>query len=298
MKVSFGYELETTPIDDGVLTGEVLPALENAFTEFLIPILFTNRCSESRHLRVELQVRRRLVFSGISARPDDLPIMDLRCTKLDAQGNDCSVILGELTLFLEDRRLSDEDDVRDSLAEGMENDSFLDADSRIVRVSYVDLDILDTGVDYGQQPIQAEPRSVNALLVGFVIAAAGTILLGGLVAYRRRRQRQFAGISITSIACDPPSDTERGTGDPSPTSSNENKATDDSEADPSESSVYLENETSTPASKPAAKPSGSLLDDSSPIDQAVSPSDSSIYLSETGSLTSPQAQQAPNHRFL
>lgn len=70
--VSYGYELETTPISQSTLQNEVLPALKDGFVNSLLPDLFSNQCAGgTRRLQ---GVRRFLQILGISARPDDVPL--------------------------------------------------------------------------------------------------------------------------------------------------------------------------------------------------------------------------------
>jgi len=306
--VSFGYELETTTVDDFDLVQEVLPPLEAAFTNYLLPLLFEGECSDDDGVVASVSssgsslghrgLRRLGQFVGISALPDDLPILDVVCSKaLKAEGNVCTVMLGELRLYLnEDRRLSVESDVKDALKEGMENNAFNSAEERIVRVGYLDLASVDTSIQGGGN---GNPPSggggVNSILVGFVVvAAAGTILIGVLFAYRRRSRNQQHNMAFplnsgfsSSLPDTPDSGASsknsmianRGTG----LGQTENAAADEA----STTSVYLEGSDAGGGGGSALPPSAltqAIDDDDNQIYNLRSPTDDSVYIEENGDL--------------
>lgn len=294
--VSFGYELETTPVSETVLQEEILPTLEHAFNDFLVPLLFADQCSGRRSLS------RRLGYVGISARPDDLPIVDVVCGTLKDEGNRCRVILGELSLYLDSRRLNEEDEIREYLKRGMKDDEFVGAEERIVRVSYVDLSTVDTSVTFGQGPEDSsDEEGVNALLVGFVSAFAGTILIGGILAYRRRRKKEHDGaVSVHSgpESLHQNSLTEKGSNETDPHNGTEEDDDGEEEAASSTASVYLEHDTPS-----TLKMTDSMLD-STTLDNTIlgvqSPTDSEVYLdSPLGSLPDKIAKKnSADLRFL
>jgi hypothetical protein len=63
--VQFAYEVETTPgVDKAEINLDIIPQIEKAILNSVLPELFADTCSEGR-------LRRRLALSGISTRPSD-----------------------------------------------------------------------------------------------------------------------------------------------------------------------------------------------------------------------------------
>ena len=213
--VSYGYELETVPsTTENQLITEVLPALEEAFTQFLLPVLAVEECGSRRKL-LDVPVvslgrtgNRRLqvsTFVGISSRPDDVVVEGLACfTPNRGADNQCRLMYGELSLYFNDttgnevrrgrtaRFLDENEDlVRQALKGGMEDDEFLYADDRIVRVTYVDdIDTIINDINGG-----SDLEASNGVVVGWVVAAtvAGALLVGAAAYKRRRHQQEAAG---------------------------------------------------------------------------------------------------------
>ena len=184
--VTFFYEVEVfTSNDPDVLEREVLPALETSFNDFMLPELFSGECS----VRRKLKQRRRLALVGISARPDDRIRDDMVCeTLVELAGDTCKRVLGQLTLYSdEDRLLTDEDTVRSILREGMEDGSFNDVHSRIVRVSYAEIEDEDNAPSLETEDLGAE-EGLSNLGIGMLSAAGALVVVFfATVTYRRRR---------------------------------------------------------------------------------------------------------------
>jgi hypothetical protein len=185
--VEFGYELETGPSVEGKMVDGVLPALENKFNSFLLPVVFPSECGGSDGSTRDQSI------VGITARPDDQILEEFGCRQVEVAGNICKVVLGELTLFTgEGRRLEIGDLILEALRSGMEDGSFVVAHTSIKRVSFVELGDIFAGLG------GAEPSSIgtsdsignndNGLMVGLVFAAVGAALLvvGALVYHRRK----------------------------------------------------------------------------------------------------------------
>jgi hypothetical protein len=68
--ITFGYELE---YEQGYTESEIISDLENAFTEYILPLLFASQCLEQRRV---LTTFRRLETVGVSKRPDDVVLQD------------------------------------------------------------------------------------------------------------------------------------------------------------------------------------------------------------------------------
>ena len=67
--VGFSYELEVSGADqsDDSIQENIMPSLEKAIVDSILPTLFADQCGSTRRLRVS----RRLEVVGISKYPDD-----------------------------------------------------------------------------------------------------------------------------------------------------------------------------------------------------------------------------------
>jgi hypothetical protein len=181
--VEFGYELETNPSVEGKLEDDVLPVLENIFNTFLLPVVFPSECGRSDGSTQDLFIL------GITTRPDDQILEEFECRQVEVAGNICRVVLGELTIFIDDeRRREVRDLILETLRSGMEDDSFVVTHKSIERVSFVELGDLYAGLEVGEPSSSIGGNNNDGLRVGLVLAAAGAALLViGALVYRRRK---------------------------------------------------------------------------------------------------------------
>jgi hypothetical protein len=207
--VNFGYELETSEISDEYLMDEVLPALEVQFNDLILPAIFPLTCNATlaNATTSTRRSRRRLVVTGISARPDDEPIStnDVSCLFLSFTDSECRLVRGMLTLFVADYQPSDSAQVRDALKAAMNDNSFADVNPSIRRVAYVevqdDSEQSPTDPDAEQDGKDIDGNSSytdsNSLLVGLVVAGAGGICIAAAaVTYARIARKDAAPDSI------------------------------------------------------------------------------------------------------
>ena len=85
--IEFTYELETTQGDQSYVESQVLPVLEQAMVDSILPVIFA-QCGSRRSLRVE----RRLQVVGVSKNPPDL-ILPSSQGKLMVRGQTLQVSL-------------------------------------------------------------------------------------------------------------------------------------------------------------------------------------------------------------
>jgi len=193
LTVGYGYELETDPVTAGELTQQVIPALEIAFNNFLLPDLFPGICAQVA------AGRRRLAVQGISTMPDDRPQFGIPCqTPKTETGNDCVYIRGQLMIFTDEigTRQQYIDTIKSGLKLGMTNGAFNDAQESIVKVTYVEAD--SDGMPLDNRPTVSptlapdEDRGIdeasdddrNLLLPLLLVAGAVLIVVTGVVTYR------------------------------------------------------------------------------------------------------------------
>ena len=138
--LDYGYELETRPDEiPGSMSAIVLPPLEVAFNNFLLPELFPQNCSNDGAIPI-----RGLLVLGISALPADEPRPEVVCKGPTAPGNSCLFMRGSLIAFVDENEDLEplEDRVRARLKVGMDANAFVSTHPSIVRVTYV-----ETGID-------------------------------------------------------------------------------------------------------------------------------------------------------
>jgi hypothetical protein len=194
--VSWKYSVELTDdVSESEFTSVLLPELEIAMNNALIPTLFDVDCRR-RHLTT-----RRLQgnIAGISARPNDSMEPDVPCT-----GSNCFGVLGMLTLFLDTktaRRTLQESSshiemVRTAIEEKMDAGMFNDATGPILNVTWVNDDD-ESGLEGGggddsgggDTSDKSSPSSVNGPVIGWVVGVSGVFLLAVAAAVNERRRR-------------------------------------------------------------------------------------------------------------
>ena len=307
--VSFGYELETVSVGEEELLFEVLPALEVAFSDYLLPFIDPGRCAavSSRRLFLYSNTNEQsdmLEVIGISSRPDDLRVNS--CSELSVPDDKCSIFRGELSLYVIDIAANSAvvAATRENLIVGFENGAFNDADERIVRVSFVDLSQREPA-----NPIESEEEppgnatggSSNTILIAVVtiVAAIVLLLLGAAVMYRRRsdsvdtHRRQFEVMADDDA--DHMIDTGSDMGIPDQIAlesiKEEKPALDDSDAELGSerqedsqpfvtevSSLYLEQQADGELVVKTTCPTASIFSESDDAADRISPSDSSVYM--------------------
>ena len=120
--VDFEYQVEYSSVDD---IDAKVAALEVQMVDYLLPQLFPDLCEAERRRLADTVL-------GISAKPDDKIDQDAECTDLEDENNECVVVNGALTLYVDhdagdnERRLQTYvDNVLDTLEQGMEDDAFV-----------------------------------------------------------------------------------------------------------------------------------------------------------------------------
>ena len=181
--LEYGYEVETNPESStGTLSTVVLPPLEVAFNNFLLPTVFPQLCNNLFESR-----RRLLRVVGLSAVPSDEPQPEITCTMATKPGNSCFFVRGSLILFAdqEDQDMGAVNQlVRDRLKLGMDSDAFLSAHSSIVRVTYVDTG--SNGLPTNGEGLEDKDDADKNLVLPIALASAAVFLMAiGIVVSRR-----------------------------------------------------------------------------------------------------------------
>lgn len=185
INVDFSYELETT---SGDVVNEIIPALEKAFNDRILPYLFGLECSVLAESVLGSA-------AGMSARPDDSILRDISCSKKDVDTDDCVVVKGGLTVFIPAAMGKEDEnviiaDVISVLQQGMQNGGFNYVNKGVVRVTYVEIEAQNPsqGEKAGGSVQVADTSRNNGLVYGVVAGAATCVIASVVFIYNRRRK--------------------------------------------------------------------------------------------------------------
>jgi len=126
--VNYAYELEYAAEGD---LDDIQPDLEFAINDKIIPLLMSEADS---------------TVVGVSSTPQDQVLESIKCSQQEV-GNNCFLVKGALTLFLqEDAEIGDEEQVAsNAIKSGMDNDEFVSSNINIHDVRYVQTPLTDPG---------------------------------------------------------------------------------------------------------------------------------------------------------
>jgi hypothetical protein len=130
--VRFTYELETKA---GTAAHDVLPSLEKAFSDAILPELFAEQCHSPYGNTVQ---QNPLDVTGVSTKPDDIVLPSLACGQANYGNSTCVVVHGELTLFVVGTSGDAQTQIVTILKDRTKTDVFLSAHDGIKRVTLVD----------------------------------------------------------------------------------------------------------------------------------------------------------------
>jgi len=191
--VDFGYELE---VSSGDIDSEILPALESSFSNSILPQFFPEACPVANSGRRRQRRRLTTTTTAVSSRPNDVVLTDVKCSTQHDQSNQCVVVEGEMTIYLQGDTGDQEERLLTVIKDGMENGDFTGAHEGVVRVSYVEIGT-GTTPGAGTEPTVTPAVSIadqggrsNAPLI-YGLVGVGTVLLVGMAAilWRKRGDR-------------------------------------------------------------------------------------------------------------
>ncbi|GKY91294.1 hypothetical protein MPSEU_000101800 [Mayamaea pseudoterrestris] len=305
--VVFGYALETISIGDDELLYEVMPTLEVAFNDFLLPFLDPDHCQLNTRQLSHIDERHLLAVIGISSHPDDLRVEP--CSQKMNVGNNCSVFRGELSLYMVGFAATSAVvvETKKHLIVGFNVGAFDSADARIVRVSYVDLAQGEGSTNpiesQEEPPTQAEGKSRLALIsVLTVFAVLALLVFGATIAYRHNAEESSQRRQFEAMLDDADDDVNHmvDTGEVGIPEQialqavmEEEHALDDSDAELGSdrmeerqpyitevSSLYLEKQADGELVVKTTCPTTSNFSESEDPMECISPSDSSVYMED------------------
>uniref|UniRef100_A0A7R9WMT4 Uncharacterized protein n=1 Tax=Pseudictyota dubia TaxID=2749911 RepID=A0A7R9WMT4_9STRA len=206
-EVYYDYEVET---NTAAVQNDLIPAVEKAINDVLLPVLFSDLCSDGENARRTLLDRkvattglrgvRRLEAQMVALSPnppDMLQTADV-CANEDkiGPGNSCSVVRGRLSIYgvfttegdLSRTRAA----VTDAIRLGMEGDALVASHPSIVRLFFVQR---NTTIPQMENPNQVQSVDVRADGGGafpWVIAASivSLVIVGSVLGWRKLRKNQ------------------------------------------------------------------------------------------------------------
>jgi hypothetical protein len=200
--VSFQYGVELTQdTSESELTSMLLPDLESALNDAILPTLFAACATNSTRRRsLSVPTYRQLLTSimGISTRPFDSVGADIPCL-----GANCFGVQGTLTVFLAKnttrRTLQEESHetmIRQALRDDMDTGSFNNVAESIINVTWIDDGLDGSGeapnpppATNGENSNQSTSRD-NSQVVGWTVSAGAVAFLVAVVVVAARRRRR------------------------------------------------------------------------------------------------------------
>lgn len=133
--VNYFYEVETLPDTPASnMSSEILPKLEVAFIDALLPSLFDDCVIQGRSRNLVDGTSNEGML-GISAFPSDV-VTNAGCEE-ETNGNNCVFVDGRLSLFVDGAPALHSEIALETLKNGMESDQFLSADPALQKVTFV-----------------------------------------------------------------------------------------------------------------------------------------------------------------
>jgi hypothetical protein len=191
--VNWKYAVSLTDdVSESDFTSSLLPQLETAMNNALLPTLF--ECPQRER---QLRDLRRLAGTviGITAKPTDTIEADVPCS-----GSNCHGLLGMLTLFLDSSARRDLQDtsshivaVRTAMKDNMDAGKFNSEFGPILTVTWVS-DDGESGLENPgtTAPSDTPSSGANSYLVAWITGSIGfaVLIVGGVLYSKRRRDLQ------------------------------------------------------------------------------------------------------------
>jgi len=204
--VDYDYEVETTATEQSNL----VPAVERAINNALLPLLFSDLCSDdenTRRMLLEEGIRldgqsgiRRLQTEIVALSPNPLDSIQTGDICLNegsiGPGNSCSVIRGRLSLYgvfpTQDSIARSRAEVISAIRLGMEDDAFVSVHPSIVRLFFVERNTTIPQIESPNQVRSVEIRADSDGPFPWVVAAsvASLVIFGTVVGWRKLRRNK------------------------------------------------------------------------------------------------------------
>eukprot|EP00550_Attheya_septentrionalis_P000096 CAMPEP_0198289186 /NCGR_PEP_ID=MMETSP1449-20131203/7469_1 /TAXON_ID=420275 /ORGANISM="Attheya septentrionalis, Strain CCMP2084" /LENGTH=649 /DNA_ID=CAMNT_0043987483 /DNA_START=219 /DNA_END=2168 /DNA_ORIENTATION=+ len=201
LMVRYLYEMQLDPneVQMNQVRSQVVPEVENAITNTLLPVLFQEACnpSSSNNLsRMLTQQRRRLdktALVGFNSRPVDVISTDAVCQSSDPQDSTfCVLVNGSLLLYSNETNANltaFETDTLDAISNAMDKGDYNDVHPAIQSVTFRPL-VAPQDVT----PSRSSRRGLDAFQITMIVLSV--ILVVGVAVYffwdrRRRRTQDF-----------------------------------------------------------------------------------------------------------
>eukprot|EP00550_Attheya_septentrionalis_P000565 CAMPEP_0198282260 /NCGR_PEP_ID=MMETSP1449-20131203/2103_1 /TAXON_ID=420275 /ORGANISM="Attheya septentrionalis, Strain CCMP2084" /LENGTH=314 /DNA_ID=CAMNT_0043978443 /DNA_START=146 /DNA_END=1090 /DNA_ORIENTATION=- len=194
--LTYYFELEVNRSEE--VTEVVLPAIENAIIDRLLA-LFVQVCGGTSRLGST----RRLELVGLASSPQDTIFEGLECK--EGAESPCYVVEGQMSLFSTTAALQDKSAAIEGIKSGCEDDAFVAADTRIMKINYIsDISSYNQAIQPEEPPEEPTPVPSNTGGggIGFLpivlsaIAGVALLVVAFLVMQRRSAQEDDEDISL------------------------------------------------------------------------------------------------------
>lgn len=186
VEVDFMYELEFVPGSD--VQGSLLPSIEQANVEAVLPSFFASKCGV-RRLRSHRSNRRYLEAVGVSSFPNDEILDGVECDERNIvnKTNDCVVVEGKITVYVSGDVEAERATIEKVLKTTMDKKDLVSPNGAVDRITWIGL--ARTG---RSQAAQATGDRMNAILFLLIIVMSALVLaviIALVVRYKRRQRR-------------------------------------------------------------------------------------------------------------
>lgn len=190
--VDYKYNIITDPGSANLET-EILPVLEKKLLEFILPDLFQCESDIRRLSWHSKNIRRKLQLVGASSSPPDLVSTSDFCVA-DNEAHECNVVDGMMTFY------HDSDDIDMSTIKGLTCDALNGDNLKMAHPAIMGLECIaddaapvpepGTGIGKGEPPLDPSATQRYTTPVAVMSALAAVMVVLGLYAYRRRKNRE------------------------------------------------------------------------------------------------------------
>ena len=185
VEIAYEYELEFVPGTD--VQGTVLPSIEQASLEAILPSVFVGKCSVLR-LRRRRSSRRHLEPVGVKSLPSDRILDGVECDKSNMvnETNDCIVIEGKLSVFVDDDVDAERENIKEILKSRMSEGDLLSPTGGVHRITWTGL---APHPKVGEaQPANQDTLYLTAFLIGIVVISL-VLIVSIIVGFKRRQAK-------------------------------------------------------------------------------------------------------------
>ena len=196
VEITYTYELEFLPGTD--VQGTLLPSIEQASVEAVLPSLFVGKCGTFRFRSRRSVRRRRLEPVGINVLPSDQILDGFECDKenMKNEKNDCVVVEGKFSVYVDGNVDLERENIEEMLTTRVDKGDLLSPIGAVDRITWTRLTVHPEVV--AAQSVKQDTLYLMAVIIG--IAVITLLLIVSLIVGFKRRQVRARGDRKTDDA--------------------------------------------------------------------------------------------------